>query len=136
MPGRMALCGAAEYHWPPRSSLASKTVVSNPASSACFAATSPLGPAPTTATRMSGLRDHEDHGQDGERDTADGEQADGAKPQRHMATGAQRRLQLARALRTREQQTDRQGGVPAPEHDVRPRGDMQDLWREAPDRER
>src|SRR5262245_21773860 len=116
----MPLCGAVECHWPPRSSPASKTVVSKPASIACLAATSPLGPAPTTATRMSGLRDHEDNGQVGKRDAADGEGADGAKAQGHVATGAQRVLEVALALCAREQQPDRQRCVTAAEHDVRP----------------
>ena len=51
MPGHTPLCGAVACHWPPRASLASKTVTSKPASSACFAATRPAGPAPMTATR-------------------------------------------------------------------------------------
>ena len=51
MPGHTPLCGAPVSHCPPRSPLASNSVGSKPASSACLAATSPLGPAPITATR-------------------------------------------------------------------------------------
>src|SRR6478672_6804725 len=47
----MPLWLAVLCHWPPRSSLASNTVTSNPASIACLAAVRPPGPAPTTATR-------------------------------------------------------------------------------------
>ena len=54
MPGQMPLCGARVCHCPPTSSLASKTLTSKPASSACFAVTRPLGPAPTMATRAPG----------------------------------------------------------------------------------
>ena len=46
----------------------------------------------------SGLRDHEHDGHDGKRDAADGEHPDGAEPQRYVATGSQRTLQLALAL--------------------------------------
>ncbi len=51
IPGQIPLCGAVECHWPPSASLASKTVTSKPASSACLAATIPEGPAPTMAIR-------------------------------------------------------------------------------------
>jgi hypothetical protein len=51
IPGHTPLWAAVVCHWPPRSSLASKTTTSNPASSACLVATRPLGPAPTIATR-------------------------------------------------------------------------------------
>src|SRR5947209_2887166 len=51
MPGQIPLCAAVACHWPPSWSAASKTVVPNPASSACLAVTSPLGPAPMIATR-------------------------------------------------------------------------------------
>jgi hypothetical protein len=46
----------------------------------------------------SGLRDHEHDGHDRKRDAADGEQPDGAEPQRYVTTGSQRTLQLALAL--------------------------------------
>lgn len=39
-----------------------------------------------TAGTASGLRDHEHDGRDGKRDAADGEQPDGAEPQRYVAT--------------------------------------------------
>src|ERR1700712_2341094 len=51
MPGQIPLCAAVVFHCPPRSSLASNTLTSNPAWIACFAATSPPGPAPITAMR-------------------------------------------------------------------------------------
>ncbi len=51
MPGQMPLWAAPVFHWPPRSPEASNTVVSKPASSACLAKASPLGPAPITAIR-------------------------------------------------------------------------------------
>jgi len=35
----------------------------------------------------SGLRDHKHNGHDGDRDAADGEQPDGAEPQRYVAAG-------------------------------------------------
>jgi hypothetical protein len=54
IPGHTPLWAADACHWPPRSSPASKTVTSKPASSACLAATRPLGPAPTIATRAPG----------------------------------------------------------------------------------
>ena len=55
-------------------------------------------PAVCTEETASGLRDHEHDGHDGKCDAADCEQADGAEPQRHVATGSQRMLQLALAL--------------------------------------
>ena len=56
----------------------------------------------------SDLRDHEHDGHDGERDPADGEQPDGAEPQRCVPAGSQRTLELALALRADEQQPDRE----------------------------
>jgi hypothetical protein len=50
IPGHTPLWAADVCHWPPTASLASNTVTSKPAWSACFAATSPEGPAPITAT--------------------------------------------------------------------------------------
>jgi Putative lumazine-binding len=54
-------------------------------------------PAVCNRETASGLRDHEHDGHDGNRDAADGEQRDGAEPQRYVATGSQRMLQLALA---------------------------------------
>ena len=52
----------------------------------------------TEQTGASALRDHEHDGHNGKRDTGDGEQPDGAEPQRHVAAGSQRTLQLALTL--------------------------------------
>ena len=46
----------------------------------------------------SALRDHEHDGHDGNRDAGHGEHPDCAEPQRHVATGSQRTLQLALTL--------------------------------------
>src|SRR6476659_405386 len=46
IPGQIPLCAAEVFHCPHRSSLASKTVTSNPAAIACFADTRPPGPTP------------------------------------------------------------------------------------------
>src|SRR4051794_5445641 len=51
IPGHTPLWGAAVHHCPPTASPASNTVTSKPASSACFAAARPDGPAPMIATR-------------------------------------------------------------------------------------
>ena len=49
IPCHTPLWGAVMCHCPPSASLASNTVTPNPASSACFAAARPDGPAPMTA---------------------------------------------------------------------------------------
>ncbi len=51
IPVHTPLWSAVMYHWPPSRSLASNTATSKPASSACFAAARPDGPAPMTAIR-------------------------------------------------------------------------------------
>jgi hypothetical protein len=75
----------------------------------------------------SDLRDHEHDGHNGERDAADREQHDRAEPQRCVAAGSQRLLQLALALCADDRQPDRKRRVAAAEHNVRPRGDFEQL---------
>ena len=65
-------------------------------------------PAVCTEETASGLRDHEHDGHDGKCDAADCEYPDGPEPQRYVATGSQRTLQLALALCADDQQPDRE----------------------------
>src|SRR6266542_1341766 len=50
IPGQTPLWADGPYHWPPTPSACSKTAGSRPSSLSDWAATRPLGPAPTTAT--------------------------------------------------------------------------------------